>query len=77
METERGVPTPLTFEAGYNGTPIWSPDGDRVAFSSGGRDDSQSIYQRRADGSGSVERLLDKEHRQFPASWPRDELHTR
>ena len=41
-------------------------------FTSSGRAPTQSLYQRRADGSGDVELLLDKEQRQLPDSWSPD-----
>ena len=72
QDLERATLTPLTFEGAFNGLPIWSPDGKRVTFSSAGRDQSQSLYERSADGSGEVERLLDKEQRQLPDSWSPD-----
>jgi len=41
----------LTFE-GSNGNPIWTPDGQRIAFSSG-----TGLFWQLADGSGRPERL--------------------
>ena len=51
----------------------WSADGQRVAFQSD-REGDLGIFWRRADGSGTAERLTKAEqgvdHR--PASWARD-----
>lgn len=41
----------LTRNAFYDGAPVWSPDGQRIAFVSK-RDGSQEIYVMNADGSG-------------------------
>jgi Tol biopolymer transport system component len=65
----------LTF-SGRNKKPIWTPDGQRVVFTSDGDGDSGLFWQR-ADGNGPAERLTtanaDTEH--SPDSWPsRDTL---
>ena len=72
LDVERGNLRPLTFGALWNGQPIWAPGGEHVTFSSAGRDEIQSLYQRPADGSGEVERLLDHPQRQGLGSWSRD-----
>ena len=43
-------------EGGNNGYPVWSRDGEYVAFQSGNEGDG-GIFRRRADGPGPVERL--------------------
>jgi serine/threonine-protein kinase len=48
--------TRLTFDGTYNRSPIWSPDGKRLALISN-RDAAQNTYWQLADGGGSVERL--------------------
>jgi serine/threonine-protein kinase len=59
--------TRLTFE-GYNGAPLWTPDGKRVAFFS--LRDKASIYWKAADGAGREELLGSVTDRApFPASW--------
>ena len=60
----------LTTE-GNNTFPIWSPDGEWVAFQSDQAGDSD-IYRRRADFSGTAEVLLTKEFVQQPRSWSPD-----
>jgi Tol biopolymer transport system component len=40
----------LTFGAGFNGQPAWSPDGRMIAFSSS-RDGNQEIYRMWIDGT--------------------------
>ena len=56
VDAGRNVSSRLTFHAAYEGAPVWSPDGSRVAFFSS-RDDSWSIYEKSSSGTGD-ERLL-------------------
>jgi eukaryotic-like serine/threonine-protein kinase len=62
----------LTF-GGRNRFPIWSPDGQRVAFQSD-REGDLGIFSQRVDGNGPVERLTKagpgEEH--VPESWSPD-----
>ena len=55
---------------GRNRYPIWSADGERVAFQSD-RDGDVSIYWQRADGTGPAERLTTAEPgmSHVPESW--------
>jgi len=46
----------LTFEGSINNNPIWTPDGQRITFTSAGRSDGGLFWQL-ADGSGGLERL--------------------
>ena len=60
---------------GKNRFPIWSPDGQRVAFQSD-REGDLGIFWQRADGSGAAERLTkaDQGTSHVPESWsPKDE----
>ena len=72
-ELERGVATRITFGAGYDADPVWSPDGRWLAFASD-RDGGMTVFRKRADGSGQAERLLDPEllPGPFPNSWSPD-----
>jgi Tol biopolymer transport system component len=72
-ELDRGVATRITFGAGYDADPVWSPDGRWLAFASD-RDGSMTVFRKRADGSGQAERLLDPEAlpSPFPNSWSPD-----
>ena len=53
--SETNAPRRLTFQ-GSNRYPVWSADGERVAFQSD-REGDQAIYWERADGTGTAERL--------------------
>lgn len=52
-----GAPSRLTFDAGEDFNPSWSPDGKWIAFSSN-RKGHKDLYRRRADGSGGDEDLF-------------------
>jgi serine/threonine-protein kinase len=62
-ELEHGPLTRLTFE-GHNYYPVWTPDGERVAFSSN-RAGTRDLYWKQADGSGAAEPLLIAEFAQY------------
>jgi serine/threonine-protein kinase len=46
----------FTFEGDFNGYPVWSPDGRRIAFMSS-REGLAHIFWQLADGGGGLERL--------------------
>ncbi len=56
IDVERGMPRRFTFEAVRERTPVWSPDGRRIAFASE-RTGVFDIYERPVDGT-ATERLL-------------------
>jgi Tol biopolymer transport system component len=66
------APRRLTF-SGRNRLPIWSPDGQRVAFQSD-REGDLAIFAQRADGTGVAERLTkpEKSDAHVPESWSPD-----
>jgi len=68
-EIARGTLTLLTFER-RNVAPVWTPDGRRVTFGSGGPGQG-SLFWKPADGSGVAEQLLASD---FPraGSWAPD-----
>jgi serine/threonine-protein kinase len=65
----RGTLTRLTTE-GVNAWAIWTPDGKRVAFSSG--PGVGNLFWKPADGSETAERLARSEYVQCPSSWSPD-----
>jgi serine/threonine-protein kinase len=63
-DIERGAYTKITTKGG--GRPIWTPDGSKIVFSSGGQ-----LYWAPADGSGEPQ-PFSPAIRHFPLSWSRD-----
>src|SRR5712692_7207533 len=57
-ELARGAIARLTFDSSPHHTPIWSPNGKQILFSSNRRLGSQ-LYLMNADGSGSEEEVAD------------------
>jgi WD40 repeat protein len=71
FDVERATPTRLTFEEGRDGHPLWTPDGERIVFSSE-RDGLLNLYSKSADGTGQVERLASSDVEQIAQSWSAD-----
>ena len=73
FDVERNVGSRLTFHSATEDSPVWSPDGARIAFSSN-RDGKTTIYVRPSNGRGEEELLLPEsiEERAVPADWSSD-----
>jgi serine/threonine protein kinase len=62
----------LTFDATQdNQSPIWSPDGTRIAFASR-RNNKWGLYAKLADGTGTEELITESEAVKGPMSWSPD-----
>jgi serine/threonine-protein kinase len=70
-DVARGTMTRLTLAPSDEEVPVWTPDGQRVAFVST-QDGPVNLYWKRADGSGTTERLAEAQERQVPLSWSPD-----
>ena len=72
LDLERGAETPLTFGE-VNVSPVWSPDGEWVAFGSTLK--PWGVYRKRASGAGQIEPLFtvdDEFDIPRPGSWADD-----
>ena len=70
-DVARGVRTRLTSGPSSNSSPVWSPDGSKIAFQSD-RKHQADIFVRAADGSGTDEAITDEEGQRVPSDWSRD-----
>ena len=70
-ELRRGVATRLTFHEAADRSPVWSPNGTRIAFFSD-RDGTPTIYQKPANGAGEAEPLFEATGSFWPSHWSRD-----
>jgi Tol biopolymer transport system component len=60
----------LTFDASEDGSPLWAPDGQSIAFSSTRAETAvENLYCQRADGTGEAGRITESANRQVPTSW--------
>jgi eukaryotic-like serine/threonine-protein kinase len=74
LDLGSGLRRRLTYTAGIDMIPVWSPDGSRVAFSSA-RGGPFDVYVTRADGSGGESRLAASAVRKVASDWSPDGRH--
>jgi Tol biopolymer transport system component len=72
LDVERGVGTPLTFDAADDSVAVWSPDGRRVAFGSGVSQDTFGLYLLTIDAPQDVKQLLGTSGYLSPDCWTPD-----
>jgi Tol biopolymer transport system component len=70
-DTERGVASRVTFDEGEDETPVWSPDGSRLAFAASRRG-KRVVAVRSADGSGAEQVLWTSDLHSHVTSWSPD-----
>jgi Tol biopolymer transport system component len=70
QDLERGQEMRLTTPQLNPDGPVWSPDGERLAFRARGPG-ADAIYVKRVDG-GTEEILLQGPNRRYPSDWSRD-----
>ncbi len=66
-----GTGTRLTFDSGIDASPVWSPDGRSIIFSSN-RDGPFNLYQKLSSGTKEEEVLLKSNENKHASSWSRD-----
>ncbi len=70
-ELARGTDTRFTFHASQNSNPVWSPDGNRIVFSSR-RAKGMDLYLKDTSGAGQDELLLQSANSKYADQWSRD-----
>jgi serine/threonine protein kinase/Tol biopolymer transport system component len=71
-EWERDALTRLTFTGESNGYPVWTPDGQRIVYSSLEKGGAYNLWWIRANGAGDSQRLAENKNIQFASSWRPD-----
>ncbi len=69
-DLKRDTLSRFTFQGENNEYPVWTPDGQRIAFHSG--EHPPNLFWQSADGSGAPERLTTSKNTQGPGSWSPD-----
>jgi serine/threonine-protein kinase len=71
VEFERGVVTMLTTNTNGSQAPVWSPDGQRIAYR-GTRKGFRNVWVKSVDGTSAEQQLTHGESVQTPTSWSPD-----
>ena len=66
-----GAGTRFTFDSASDASPVWSPDGRQIIFSSN-RDGPFNLYQKPTNGMKDEEVLLKSSEDKLATSWSRD-----
>ncbi|MCP5110586.1 MAG: serine/threonine-protein kinase [bacterium] len=70
----RKTTTRLTSDAGEDWVPVWSPDGNRIAYTAdrNAAYPGEQLYLTESSGAGKVEVLLESENRKHHLDWSAD-----
>jgi serine/threonine protein kinase len=71
IDLARNTPTRFTFDPANEVTPVWSPDGSRIAFGSN-RNGLPSVFQKLSNGAGEDEVVFNFEQSTTPDDWSSD-----
>jgi eukaryotic-like serine/threonine-protein kinase len=71
VDLGRGVRTRFTFDPGLEISPVWSPDGRRIAYTANPKG-HMDIYVKNADGSGQARPLIESEVTKYADDWSPD-----
>ena len=66
-----GTATRLTFDPASDPSPVWSPDGSKIAFANN-RNGSNDLHVRASNGTGQDETLFESKESKSPTDWSRD-----
>jgi Tol biopolymer transport system component len=71
LDLKRNVSTRLTFGAGDETAPCWSPDGTKILFSML-EEGTLNLFMKASDGQGGEEEILKSKVHKFASDWSRD-----
>ena len=71
FDISRSTLVRFTFNPEDDWLPIWSPDGNRIAFASD-QDGPGNLYQKPSSGAASDEQILKTNERKWPTDWSSD-----
>jgi Tol biopolymer transport system component len=71
MELPGGSPQRFTFDPAVDFSPVWSPDGSRIAFASL-REGAPNLFQKASSGAGEDEGLYRSPLAKLPEDWSMD-----
>jgi eukaryotic-like serine/threonine-protein kinase len=71
LDLLRGTHTRFTIDPATDNAPLWSPDGNRIAFQSN-RSGINDLYQKNSSGVGQEEVVLKSDHGKTPNDWSAD-----
>ncbi|MBZ5536863.1 MAG: serine/threonine-protein kinase [Acidobacteriia bacterium] len=69
---ERDSLTRLTFAGEANLGPVWTPDSQRIVYSSEQKGGTYNLWWKRSDGAGNAQRLTESKNAQLAQSWRPD-----
>jgi Tol biopolymer transport system component/predicted Ser/Thr protein kinase len=72
IDLRRGTTSRFTFEEPDDGSPVWSPSGDRIVYSSNVGEGGRSLFIKQSSGAGKTEPFYDSPGVDFVSDWSRD-----